>query len=1347
MTVDAFLRDLQHRGVELRAEGDALSLRAPKGVLTEADRDRLRAEKAAILACLTAPTDDTDPFPLTDIQQAYLIGRAAELELGRVGCHAYREFDRPDVDLPRLERAWNQVVARHPMLRAVFTEDGRQHVLPDVPSYAIEVLDLRDAADADATLAALRADRSHRVFDPTRWPLFDIHATLLPDRVRLSVGIDLLVADAAALITLFREWGALHDAPDSVLPAPAGRFADHVRRLPAPAPADRAYWDARLDTLPPGPDLPRLPVTGPSRFARRSVRLGAPRWRALKQAAAGQGLTASALVAAVYADILAAWSRRARFSLVLTQFAAPPGMVGVVGDFTSTILLEVDSAAPHFRDRALALQRRLVADLDHAGQSGVAVLRDLRRHRPDFEPVSVVFTSTLGHPGLDPDAPSPLAWLGTTVHAITQTPQVAMDHHVLEEAGALVAAWDVVEALFPAGVLDAMVIAYGALLDDLADGTGWDRRVGYCAPCGAGAGSGCGSPSLLEGGGQGGGVDHARTHDPSPRPWCALRPKPSRGGGGRALLHPGPASALLHAAFERQAAATPDRPAIIAPDRTIGYATLERAATRLAARIAPLAWRDQLVAVEQPKGWRQVLAVLAILKAGAAYLPVDPALPAERRRHLIAQTEAIQLDPAWLDTALDGPVPVLPPVTDPTRLAYVIYTSGSTGQPKGVMIEHQAAVTTVAEINRRWSLAADDRVFGLSSLSFDLSVWDIFGPLSAGGALVLPAPDAARDPAAWSTLLAGHRVTVWNSVPALMAMQVEHGLPPDHMLRLVMMSGDWVPLSLVHQLRTAAPKARLVALGGATEAAIWSNAHEIGDLDPAWPSVPYGTPLAGQMLRVANERGEDCPDWVTGEIQIAGAGLARGYWRDPERTAERFVRNPVTGERRYRTGDLGRFRPYGEAGPTPVEFLGREDFQVKVQGHRIELGEIETVLATHPDVAQAVVAALPQGGDKALHAFVVPRGQAWERARFLLERHGLRRLPEAPRFDLPARPDVAVYDERRSVRRFTPEVARLDALAAMLAAVTPGLTVDVVALRVDGLAPGLWRLDPAAHALRRIGDAPACVVPDAGTARVAANAAFLVLLEPGRADRDCVAGPAPIVMAGLDPAMTMGVGDGGRPGQPQRVPDTLPQAHRNALLAAGVAGQRMMCAAQAVGLGLCPIGVLHRDGVPVLHSFAGGAPAAETAGFDLAGALREHAAAQLPAWMVPRHIHLLEALPLSANGKLDRTALQPPSEAETATADGALAAQVGALVAEVIGQPVHPQQNLFDCGATSLHIVRLQRRLAEQLGSKLAVVDLFRLPSVAALAGAIAGEAGPDAIDAGLARAARRRQMNRRGAA
>ncbi|MGE5269161.1 MAG: amino acid adenylation domain-containing protein [Thiohalocapsa sp.] len=1268
-TVDAFLRELARRGVALSADGDALRVRAPKGTLSNGDRDRLRDEKAAILAHLRgdASSDgepDDAPFPLTDIQEAYLIGRNAELELGRVGCHAYREFEMAGLDLDRLERAWNAVLARHEMLRVVMTEDGRQRILHAVPWYRIDRLDLREAADPERELADRREARSHHVFKPGEWPLFDIRASLLPDCIRLSVGIDLLVADAAALITLFRDWSALYADSDRVLPPLNASFRDHARRRQMPSPVDRAYWEARLGSFPPAPDLPRLPLAGPPRFSRRSLAVAAAEWGELKRRAAAGGLTPSALLMAVYADILAAWSRRARFAVVVTRFAAPAEMQGVVGDFTETVLLEIDSTPARFLDRAKGLQARLLADLDHPTMSGVAVLRALRRQRPDFEPVAAVFTSTVGHPALDPAAPSPLAWLGETVYAITQTPQVAIDHHVMEQEGGLVASFDAVEALFPAGVLDAMMAAYARLVAALAAGEGWDGSVADAQP-----------------------------------PLS------------RAPLLPAAPAALLHEAVARQAALAPERAAVIAPDLTLDHRTLDRAAAHLAAQISerlgsPETARDRLVAITWPKGWRQIVAALAALKAGAAYLPVDPALPAERRHYLIAQGEALVLPDDAPELALraarEQPPPALPPVDDPRRLAYVIYTSGSTGVPKGVMIEHRAAWATIAEVNRRWSLNADDRVLGLSSLSFDLSVWDIFGPLSVGGALVLPPSEAVRDPAAWASLLCHHRVTVWNSVPALLALLLEHGLPLGHSLRLALLSGDWVPLPLVRQLREIAPAVRLVALGGATEAAIWSNAHEIGDtLDPAWPSIPYGTPLAGQMLHIVNERCEACPDWVTGEIEIAGAGLARGYWHDEALTAARFVMRG--GERRYRTGDLGRFRPYGpDSAPTPIEFLGREDFQVKVQGHRIELGEIEAVLARHPDVAQAVATVVPASGSTVLHAFVVPRAEAWERTRLLLERRGLRRLPEVPRLPLPHRPPADSY-ERRSVRRFLPDAVALAALAPLLhAAVEDRLVVRLLARHVAGLEPGLWGYEPAPGGLRRLADRDV-VIPDAGTAQIAAGAAFLILLD------------AP-------PGMS----------------------RREALLQAGTAGQRLMQSATTAGLGLCPIGVLRLAGAPVLHAFAGGCPAAETAGIDLAGALREHCAAVLPSWMVPRQVHLVAALPLGANGKLDRAALRPPGEPASAqtTGDGdALRQRVGAIVAEILGEPVEPFHKLFDCGATSLHIVRLQRALADELDSPLGVIDLFRLPTVAALAAALAGEVAASPAAVGAARAARRRQL------
>ncbi|HET9380530.1 MAG TPA: AMP-binding protein, partial [Streptomyces sp.] len=260
-----------------------------------------------------------------------------------------------------------------------------------------------------------------------------------------------------------------------------------------------------------------------------------------------------------------------------------------------------------------------------------------------------------------------------------------------------------------------------------------------------------------------------------------------------------------------------------------------------------------------------------------------------------------------------------------------------------------------------------------------------------GGTLVLPRPGTNRDPGHWLDLVTAHGVTVWNSVPALMGMFVEHaveatGLP----LKLVLLSGDWIPVELPDRIRAVAPGAQVVSLGGATEAGIWSIAHPIGEVDPEWESVPYGRPLRNQRFHVLDGQWRECPVWVPGELFIAGTGLAQGYWRDPERTAASFVTHPVSGERLYRTGDVGRWLPSGD-----IEFLGREDFQVKVGGFRIELGEIEAALAGCEGVRAAVAAAPGARHHRRLVGYVVPEQPDGDRDELLARAraHAEERLP------------------------------------------------------------------------------------------------------------------------------------------------------------------------------------------------------------------------------------------------------------------------------------------------------------------------------------------------------------------
>ncbi|HEX5717204.1 MAG TPA: amino acid adenylation domain-containing protein, partial [Thermoanaerobaculia bacterium] len=925
-----------------------------------------------------------EPFPLSDIQQAYLVGRAELFELGGVGPTSYLEADWPELDVPRLEAAWRRLVERHDMLRAVVLPGGRWQILREVPAYEIRI------EEGDP-----REEMSRRLFDPGRWPLFELRVT---GGRRLHVARDLLIGDVQSSEVLLRELMLLYRLPEALLPPLEVSVRDYalaVDALRAGEAGRRAweYWRERLADLPPSPDLPLAPRAGRPAFVRRHGEIGVQARARLDGRAARAGITPSVLLCAAFSEVLAAWSGGDRFSInVLYSRRLPlhPQMDQLVGNFASTVLLEVDGRETTFERRAARLQERLWGDLRHGLVSGVEVLREgtrlqarLRARTPGSSTraaMPVVFSSVLPLTRQADALPEGLQLVYSTV----QTPQVALEVLVTEAEGKVCYTWNSVDDAFPPGFVAAMFDAYRSLLDHLATGLDGDqsawRREGRA---------------------------------PVPPVQLARRRKIN------ATAAPEPGW-LLHEPIA--GVADRNEVAVVAVDRRLTYGELSREADLLARDLRP----GRLIAVVMEKGWEQAVATLAILRAGAAYLPIDPGLPLERRRHLLEQgdVETALTQPRFAES-LGWPqgVRVLsvgrpyPPTVETPRgasppsdrwpavvsgrvsplprrptgrlysggeeqeeassdLAYVLFTSGSTGLPKGVVIDHRGAANTVADVNRRFRISAADRVLALSSLSFDLSVWDLFGILGAGGRVVMPDPEASRDPAHWHERIEREGVTVWSSVPALMELYADylesHGRPMPASLRLVMLSGDWIPVSLPDRLRRLSPegsRAELISLGGATEASIWSVLFPIGEVDPAWKSIPYGRPMANQTLHVLDTRLDPSPDWVAGQIYLGGIGLALRYWKDEARTRASFVVHPRTGERLYRTGDLGRWLPDGN-----VELLGREDLQVKIQGYRVEPGEIEAALVRHPAVREAVVTAMGEArGHKRLVAYVVLR--------------------------------------------------------------------------------------------------------------------------------------------------------------------------------------------------------------------------------------------------------------------------------------------------------------------------------------------------------------------------------------
>ncbi len=315
------------------------------------------------------------------------------------------------------------------------------------------------------------------------------------------------------------------------------------------------------------------------------------------------------------------------------------------------------------------------------------------------------------------------------------------------------------------------------------------------------------------------------------------------------------------------------------------------------------------------------------------------------------------------------------PVTTPDDIAYLIFTSGSTGTPKGVVIRHRAAANLIDWVNRTHEIGPGDRLLFVTSLSFDLSVYDIFGSLAAGSAVHVASRADLRDPQRLAQKILDEGITFWDSAPAALQRLAPLFPPPGsgaetNRLRLVFLSGDWIPLSLPGQVWASFPNAKVVSLGGATEGTVWSNVYQFDRVEPHWASIPYGVPIQNCQYHVTDAYLNPCPVGVSGELYIAGECLAVGY-SDAALTAERFIPNPFSvepGARMYSTGDRARYWVDGN-----IEFLGRTDQQVKVRGFRIELGEIEVVVSQHPAVREALAQVREVAGEKQLVAYLVPR--------------------------------------------------------------------------------------------------------------------------------------------------------------------------------------------------------------------------------------------------------------------------------------------------------------------------------------------------------------------------------------
>lgn len=888
------------------------------------------------------------------------------------------------LDVPLLKRCLTEIVRRHEVLRTTFHHNGNEVVqkVDAAPDVAFEILSVEDAPDQAGALTRLCGDEFRRPFDLARGPL--LRAVLIrlgavePPQNRLLLTMHHIVSDAWSMQLLLAELRALYAAYAAGLASPLpdlaiqyADFAEWQREWLRGQARDQllSYWKRHLAGAPALLNLPTdrpRPALSSMRGAMQTLKLPAPTVAKLKAIGNAQHCTLFMTMLAVFAVLLHRYTDE--HDLVIGTPIANRGrseLEPLIGFFLNTLALRVDASGdPSFTEFLKRVREVTLGGFAHQDLPFEVLVKELQPSRnlsanPLFQVMFVLqnqqpgSASELATPG-DDDGDEPTEREHDTTFGISR---FDLTLGWTEAADALEGMFEYSTDLFDPATIKRMAEHLRVLAEAAAEGP--DLRLSQL-------------PLLTEG-------------------------ERGRSGAWNATAAPYPEQLCIHHLFENRAREAPEATALVFGNVVVSYGELDRRANQLAHYLQDLGvGPESIVGLFVERSVEMIVGLLAILKAGAAYLPLDPDHPAERLAFMMRdagidvvlsrQPLISQLPPAVPRcVAIDGDWPQIgrcsedPPTSavGPDNAAYVIYTSGSTGWPKGVIVPHRGAVNVAQAAVETFAIKPRDRILQFASLNFDASIFELLMWLWGGATLCLASrEDLLPGPPLLRTIRAND-VTVLGIPPSALAMVP---IEPLETLRLIIVMGEACPAELA--MRWRAVVGRVFNAYGPTETSMWVTGT---DLDGSSP-VTIGRPIANSRIHILDRHLNPVPVGVVAEIYVAGVGMGRGYLRRPALTAERFVPSPFAegqGERLYRTGDLARYLPGGE-----IELVGRCDHQVKIRGYRIELGEVESVLCRHPAVRHAAVVAIdtPQDG-KTLVAYVVapeiPEPAATELRRFV----------------------------------------------------------------------------------------------------------------------------------------------------------------------------------------------------------------------------------------------------------------------------------------------------------------------------------------------------------------------------
>jgi amino acid adenylation domain-containing protein len=961
MTLIELLSDLRSRDVVLSVEGDRLSCNAPRGVMTAQIRDELAKHKQEIIRLLGEPSNLRDAGHDSD---------ASEFELSRSQQRLWflDQFDpgnpvyniaialRLDGTLNRgvFEEALRTIVMRHETLRTRFIErDGMPRaVVESDRNWNLDFTDLSamNRENQEEDLKQLVSAEARRPFALDKGPLFRVALYRRAEREHVVLLVmHHIISDGWSIGILARELGSIYEAQvqqrHSPLPPLPMQFRDFVRweaeEQKRTSAEDITYWRQQL-----GGELPQLELPAdrprPAVQSFRGQRIVFdldPGLESKLQAVARENNATFFMVLFSAFSILLHYYARQEDILIGTPTAGrmKSGFEGLIGFFVNSLVLRADlSGDPSFEELLRRVRKMALEAFEHQSTPFDQLVEILQPERstdrsPIFQVLFSLQNMTLPPLRFDDLEMKPLEFEGQWARF-----DLAVDIYPYEKQ--FRCSFEFNSDLFEEATVRQMQQHFVRILEFVCD----DAKRPIC------------SASFLDAA-----ESRQLVHD-----W-------------NRTAAPLPSHAAVPSWFREQARKTPSRTALEMGDLSLTYQELDAESDRLAADLHSRGiGRGSVVGLYMQRSPELVIGLLGILKAGAAYLPLDPALPSQRTEFLLSDAEvALILTERELSNTLPatgaallqfdeigsaGSNVILNDATgsDP---AYLIYTSGSTGNPKGTVIHHEALVNLLESMLKEPGLNGEDTLVAVTTISFDIAGLEIFGPLLCGAKIVLSSRGQALDPGLLANLLDSSGATVMQATPSTWRMLVESGWTGSSNLRM-WCGGEALSQDLAESL--IARGRELWNLYGPTETTIWSAAHRVSSGEVP---ILVGRPIANTQMYILDHKREPVPVGVSGELYIGGLGVAGGYWNRPELTANSFVPDPfdsIGTRKMYRTGDLARYRRDGQ-----IQLLGRTDHQIKLRGHRIEPGEIELAIERHPSVRQAVVVVHGEGMEKQLVAY------------------------------------------------------------------------------------------------------------------------------------------------------------------------------------------------------------------------------------------------------------------------------------------------------------------------------------------------------------------------------------------